>query len=267
MITWGLCANPAIVLDVSHWQGIDIDFATCRDLGVEGVIAKTWHGRSTVMSGQVQIDSARHYGVPTLGRYAWMLPDNDLDLQIGAWYLAREADELPLMIDFEEASTKLRGPALITRLEYVIAKVSDRIGCRPLLYTGQWYWAGYCGGLDSQLAAECPLVLAAYPRLGVTGLRYHDAVNAACEGTPPAVPRPWAERGIAPLGWQFDGDGGLYLPKGIDTDVNVFDATRLRDLRLGTSDTDPAPRREPGLMLGDDERRQALIDEGWKGNT
>jgi len=240
MTAWNACTDPAIGLDVSHWQGRIIPWAEARAAGVQWAVAKAFHGRGVVGGHLEQLEGARVAGVEPIGRYAWMLPDSDLDMQIGAWCAtALGRGELPLTIDFEEPSTAARGRALIARLEHVIERVSDRLGRRPIVYTGQWYWQGYCQGLDSQLVAECPLWLAAYPRKAATGTRYREAVAEVCGGVMPAIPRPWADRKIEPVMWQFDGDHGLTLPGGVDVDVNTAAWTEL--LALAGRDTLPAP--------------------------
>lgn len=243
-MTWSLCSDPAIGYDVAHWQGRIIPWADARKLGVRWAVAKTWHGRGIVASQLEQLEGARIAGIELVGRYAWMLPDSDLDMQIAAWTASPMArGELPITIDFEEPGTAARGPALIARLEHVIERVSDRIGCRPILYTGAWYWTGYAQGLDSQIAAECPLWLAAYPRKSASGTRYQEALTEVCGGVMPAVPRPWKDRGLEPVAWQFDGDKGLVLPNGVDVDLNTAAWTRLR--ALAGRDTDPAPPPPP----------------------
>ena len=260
-MTWAACADPAIGFDLAHWQGIDIPWKESMRLGCEWMIAKTWHGRGLVKTAQPQIDSAREAGLSVLGRYAWILPDEDLDAQIRAWTsIKREWDELPITLDWEHPDTKLRGRALLDRLEYVVEKVSDAIGERPIVYSGNWYWIGYCGDLDSEIAASCPLHLAAYPRKSADGTRYRDAVNEVCGGVMPRVCRPWRERAFDPLSWQLDGDGGLYLPptkdgKKIDVDVNVAARTRLLALV-----TDGPPRREHGPTQPD----TAANPIGWE---
>lgn len=241
-MTWTVCSDPAIGYDLAHWQGKKIPFADTRALGIEWAIAKCWHGRGVVTSGDLQLTDAQLSGISTWGRYAWALPDEDLDMQVGAWCrLALVPGELPRTIDWEHPDTKRRGAALVKRGEYLIEKASDRHGVRPIIYTGDWYWRGFCGdgasarfgGLDSQIFAECPLWLAAYPRKQATGTRYQDAVAEVCGGVMPGVPRPWRDRGIEPLLWQFDGDKGLYLPNGVDVDVNVAARTRLLALQIG----------------------------------
>jgi hypothetical protein len=232
-MTWNLCSNPSIGYDLAHWQGKKVPFTDARALGIEWAISKCWHGRGTVTSGEVHLSDALLAGLDAVGRYAWALPDEDLDMQVGAWCgRPLVPGELPRTIDWEHPDTKLRGAALLKRGEYLIEKASDRHGVRPILYTGEWYWQGFCGNLDSQIFAECPLWLAAYPRKQSTGTRYQEAVAEVCGGVMPDVPRPWRERGIQPVLWQFDGDKGLYLPNGVDVDVNVADRLKLLALRI-----------------------------------
>lgn len=244
-MTWAACSDPAIGFDLAHWQGISIPWEESIHLGCEWMIAKTWHGRGLVKTAQPQIDSAREAGLSVLGRYAWILPDEDLDPQVRAWTsIKREWDELPITLDWEHPDTKLRGKPLLDKLEYVVEKVSDAIGERPIVYTGEWYWIGYCGDLDSEIVASCPLHLAAYPRKSATSTRYRDAVAEVCGGVMPRVPRPYRQRAIEPLSWQFDGDTGLYLPsvggKPIDVDVNVAARARLLSL-VAARPTEPKP--------------------------
>lgn len=246
-MTWNVCSDPSPGYDLAHWQGKIIPWEASRALGIEWAIAKTWHGRGEVTSQLTQLEGARLAGIGTIGRYAWLLPDEDLDLQIGAWcgpHYPRVVGELPLTIDWEHPDTKLRGRELLKRGEYVVEKVSDRLGCRPILYTGNWYMVGFCGDLDSQIFAECPLWLAAYPRKSATGTRYQEAIAEVCGGVMPAVPRPWRERGIEPTLWQFDGDKGLYLPNGVDVDVNIAARAKLQALRLPAVElAEPGPTR------------------------
>lgn len=230
-MTWGVCADPAIGYDLSHWQGTAIPWAAARALGVRWVVSKTWHGAGVVKSAAPQLDTAREAGIEILGRYAWLLPDDDLARQTNAWLATpRRRDELPLSIDFEHPDTKLRGSALLTKLEHVIEVVSDALGERPIVYTGEWYWRDYVLDLDSEIVASCPLWLAAYPRKNSTGTRYTEAVAEVCGGVMPRVCVPWRRRNFEPVKWQFDGDKGLYLTSGGDVDVNVADWSRMQVL-------------------------------------
>lgn len=238
-LAWSVCADPAIGFDVSRWQGRIVPWSQAVHLGARWAVVKTWHGRGLVDPNVDQYDGAKGEGL-LVGRYGWWLPDADLAMQVGAWCAnPTPHGEIPLTIDVEEPGTAARGRSLLSRLEYVIERVSDRLGQRPIIYTGAWYWTGYLQGLDSQLVSECPLWLAAYPRKAATGTRYQEAVAEVCGGVMPAIPRPWADRSIEPVMWQFDGDHGLTLPNGTDVDVNTAAWGKLR--ALAGRDTLPAP--------------------------
>lgn len=246
-VGWGVCREPWLGYDLAHWQSTSIPWVAARELGIGWAIVKRWHARGIVASAEVQLRTGHEAGIEALGEYAWCLPDQDLDAQIAAWTVSRSSlVNLPLSIDWEDPTTTARGGKLVARLEYVIERTSDRIGCRPIIYTGEWYWKGYCLDVDSEIAASCPLWLAAYPRKNANATRYRDAVAEVCGGVAPAVPRPWRDRGIDPIAWQFDGDKGLYLPNGVDCDVNIADGSALRALLSRLVDTLPAPAPSSG---------------------
>lgn len=232
MITWDLCAegNRALGVDVSHWQGTtNIDWAAMRELELEWVIAKAWHGTHALSTDDVQLGQARAHKFLT-GRYAWLLPKVSIADQVNR-YDAPEADSLPVTFDWEEPDVPFKGAPLVALLEDAIKRYSDRVGALPIIYTGEWYWADHCGNVDSQIVAECPLWFAAYPRLrNAVGTRYREASDEVCNGIAPRIPRPWRERDLTPTFWQFDGDKGLVLPGGGDVDVNI--ASRGRIARL-----------------------------------
>lgn len=290
---WNACSDPAIGLDVSHYQGIKMPMPQAIALGVQWLIAKTWHGAGYSSANEPQLAQAEAAGLEVVGRYAWLLPDGDVASQANKWSaVPNKPGWLPLTIDFEEPATKQRGKALITTLERAIEIYSDKNGHRPIVYTGNWYWVRYCDNIDSEIAASCPLHLAAYPHKQVGGTRYREAAEEVCGGVMPAVPVPWKNRGIDPVSWQFDGDRGLYLPNGVDVDVNVAAWSILKQLAgLNVpSDTLPAPApekpadtlletpsakksqprmpavREPGLQLGDSGAATPIrADEGVRG--
>lgn len=274
MISWEMCqeGNRALGVDVSHWQGKKLPWAEMRELGLEWVVAKAWHGRGALSTDDVQLEEARAKNFLT-GRYAWLLPKDSIKDQIDS-YDAPANDCLPLTLDWEEPNVPFKGQPLVALLEEAIERVSDKTGARPIIYTGEWYWADHCGGLDSQIVAECPLWHAAYPRLAAaSGIRYRDAANEACSGTAPRIPRPWRDRGLVPAFWQFDGDKGLMLPSsrsngdtglilpsGGDVDVNM--ASRAQIARLVPSLAPKFPpldvREQPSEVMSREELLQLL---------
>lgn len=264
---WTLCdeSERCLGYDIAHWQGTDIAWDACISLGIEWVVAKTWHATNRVKTAEPQLV------VPKLrklinGRYVWWLPKVASKAQVDCWVSTDASDELPMMIDVEEPDTDVRGIALLRRLEDLVKAVCDRTQRRPLIYTGTWYWNAWLGGLDSQLLAECELVIAAYPRKSAIGIQYHAAVDQICGQTPPALPLPWASRQVDPLAWQFDGDKGLYLPNKSgeagqgDVDVDLAVRSRLRALVPSLRDTDPH-ELEPGLVLGEGDTARVTLDQ------
>lgn len=93
------------------------------------------------------------------------------------------------------------------------AKVYELTGVRPILYTYPWWWAEVSKGGDDggAWAGEYPLWMASYNTHGKWPLATQN----------PVVPSPWTDW----LFWQFDGDGGLRLPNGVDADFCLFNGT------------------------------------------
>lgn len=256
MITWALCTDPLIFFDISRWQGLDIPFEAAADLGVEGVIIKGFHGASRTDSFHRQLQQAETCDrLVFIDEYGWALPGSDLQKQVGAWTSSEVATisrATRFTIDWEDPDTGLRGLPLIARGEYLIEAFSDKRGHRPIIYTGKWYIDGYCEGekYDSEIFASCPLHLAAYPRKHADGTRYREAVAEVCGGVQPGVPSWWRNRGVEPLGWQLDGDKGLYLPKlpnGSQPDVDVNIASRRAIMSL-LGRTTPMPSSAPDTI-------------------
>lgn len=87
---------------------------------------------------------------------------------------------------------------------------------KPVIYIYDWWWGcvrdgvpfyGFPTGADVSWAAQYALWMAWY-NSGVWPKG----------GDRPRVPKPWTDW----LFWQFDGDGGLRLPTGVDSDFCVF---------------------------------------------
>lgn len=77
---------------------------------------------------------------------------------------------------------------------------------KPIIYTYPDWW-GHVSTADVSWAADYELWMASY---NVKGWPQ--------EGQNPVVPAPWTDW----LFWQFDGNGGLRLPNGVDADFCVF---------------------------------------------
>lgn len=152
------------------------------------------------------------------------------------------ADDLPLCVDFEEPNIALRGEALINHLRKIVELVEFRTNKPCIIYSGSWYWQGYCNNLDAPDLAEKLYWHAAYPRVSVKdALDYLGALDQILK-MQPTLPVPWAKQNKKQLFWQFDGDKGLVLPGGVDADFNVFygseeDLKNLCKIRLNDPTT------------------------------
>lgn len=75
----------------------------------------------------------------------------------------------------------------------------------PVIYTYPYWWHAIG---SPAWAAHYPLWIASYPT----------EVGWPKEGDQPVIPKPWSSYTF----WQFDGNGGLRLPNGVDCDFCVF---------------------------------------------
>lgn len=238
--------NGGIIgIDAAHWQGV-LPVHALESAGIRFAIVKAVHGLS--VNPDVQFTRSFNALLTTrLHRSAYLwFTDADPIAQADNFFRVVEAAgyadrDLPLAVDFEEPSTRYRGHVLLDRLRECLARVHDLSGRAPLLYTGKWYWDQFVSLDAPDLVETYPLWHAQYPRAEVRDRR-------ACGIDPPnvgkpALPRPWASRGVAEALWQFDGDGGCVLPNGVDADFNVADKERFARLlgRPVLADTDPAP--------------------------
>lgn len=105
-------------------------------------------------------------------------------------------------------------------------------GVRPILYTYPYWWAAVSKA-DVSWAAQYQLWLAAY----TTGGQWPR------DGQRPRVPKPWIDWCV----WQFDGNGGLRLPNGVDADFCMFngDEDALRALAHVARKDRPASAASP----------------------
>lgn len=235
-----------IGIDSAHWQGV-LPVNALEAAGIRFAIVKAVHGLST--NPDVQFVRSFHALLTTRvhrSGYLWFT-DADPVAQANNFFRVMEAAgyadrDLPLAVDFEEPSTAYRGHVLLDRLRACLERVTALSGRAPLLYTGKWYWDQYVSLDAPDLVETYPLWHAQYPRAEVRDRR-------ACGLEPPklgapALPRPWASRGVAEALWQFDGDGGCQLPNGVDADFNVTDEARFSRL-LGRTEPAPAPSSAP----------------------
>lgn len=140
-----------------------------------------------------------------LGAYHYFLPDRDpIGQAQNLFKTAEQVCDLLPAIDFEiikDPTTPLQ--AIRAALRFV-EKTEQLWGCRCLVYSYPSFLEQFktIPKASKYLAAlgQRPCWVAHYrPRSGI-----------------PRVPWPWQRYAI----WQFDGDGGLALPNGVDCDFN-----------------------------------------------
>jgi GH25 family lysozyme M1 (1,4-beta-N-acetylmuramidase) len=117
-------------------------------------------------------------------------------------------------------------------LRAVFEEVERLSGRAPVLYTyPSWWEALRAGGADLAWASKYFLWMASYPSGAKAGKWPLDTDE-------PRIPREWTTW----LFWQFDGDGGLRLPNGVDSDFCLFNGDMM-DL-MTFANPPPPPRAD-----------------------
>ena len=219
-----LLGKSIIGCDWSVCQGAP-DVKRVADAGVSFVIAKATQGESYVdPTFNRNIGELAKFGVER-GAYHWLSSGGDVKKQIANYVNAiRGKLSMPWAVDFEEQAG--RGPAWLAKCVAFVKGVQDLTGAKGMLYTGKWYWLANVVD-DSPELASMPLWHAEYPSLnrgGASLLDYQTAVMQLPSDGPHIAP-PWESRGLGASIWQFDGDKGLVLPGGTDSDFDLFMGT------------------------------------------
>lgn len=235
------CARGIAGIDFSHYQGDKIPLDEAAELGIAFGICKAAHGlseESTFASHWRQLEAPRRVqledesGAPVVettmrrGVYTWWVPEHDPIAQadrVVSIVGELPGEALPVTVDVEQ-KTALPPLELLARLRAYRRALEAHTNRPMVIYTGRWWWVQYLADLDAEDLAELPLHHAQYPSTRRHGTAYSEALAAICAMSP-ALPRPWASRQIRETIWQFDGDGGLLLPNGVDVDVNRFEGT------------------------------------------
>jgi GH25 family lysozyme M1 (1,4-beta-N-acetylmuramidase) len=244
--------------DFARWQG-KIDWATTADAEITRklpsgdketigklrfVYCKATHGTSGI-DKEFAHNSVGRKAMRWSGYYFWFVPGQPPKKQaewcfqnIEKTYTSRD---LCVAMDFEELAPVGYGPSrLLQEGQECGERMEELLGHKIITYSGKGYWdhPQGCAGLDSEWFAS------------------HDYWHAEYRGHVPLeteMPRlsaPWAKRGIRARAWQWDGDKGIYLPNGTDSDFNFFDGSE-DDLQHWIDTTGIPPTPEPGLQLSD----------------
>jgi GH25 family lysozyme M1 (1,4-beta-N-acetylmuramidase) len=244
--------------DFARWQG-KIDWETTADAAITRrlpsgdvetvgrlrfVYHKATHGTGGI-DPEFAHNSVGRTAMRWSGYYFWFVPGQPPKKQaewcfknIEKTYTSRD---LCVAMDFEEkASVGYGAQRLLDEAQECGERMEELLGHKIITYSGKGFWdhPQGCAGLDSEWFA------------------YHDYWHAEYRGhvpLPDETPRlsvPWAKRGMHARAWQFDGDKGLYLPNGVDSDFNFFDGGE-DDMQAWVDGSGIAPTYEPGLVLDD----------------
>lgn len=248
---------PCLAIDVARYQHGKVPWPELYAAGFRFAVIKWWHAQwrgdaPTRAIAEQQLREAEAAGF-IVGKYAWWDPLQPETAQIDAWTGTRwttgadgtatlevigetwDDHHLPLMIDAEEPGAA-KGVATRQALERIVLEIERRTGRKPMIYSGTWWVDAWMPG-DSPVLAACPYVHAAYPGKRATGTQYAEAFAELLDKPAPTLPRIWRDQ--RPVMAQVDGDGGLTLPNGVDTDVDIADEPRLRALVPAIRDTSP----------------------------
>jgi GH25 family lysozyme M1 (1,4-beta-N-acetylmuramidase) len=218
-------------IDIAWPQGPKVDFDSIAKTDIMYIVSKAAHGLKGIDPTFKRNYEETKRISRVRGRYCWYVPEQDPEKQADRFVeVGGELDpdtDLPISIDFEE-KTQIPPKENLARVLSCVKRVRKLTKRKPILYTGKWYWYQYTGddkGLNAdskEMVANAYLWHAEYPRKSQSGTQYNEALASLGK---PSPARPWASRGTSPLFWQFDGDGGLRLPQGTDSDFNRFIGT------------------------------------------
>lgn len=216
-------------IDVSYYQG-NIDWAKVAADGVKYAFIRASDGLNTV---DTKFDTywaqSRAHGI-IHGAYQFFRPAQDpiaqADLLLGR--IGTPApDDLPPVIDVE-ADGGLPPAMVAARVKQWIDHVEGRLGIKPIIYTGFYFWKDEVGA---------PAFGAAYP------LWHAQYTSAEC----PNIPPPWGDWAF----WQFTSTGSVNGIAG-NVDVNRFNGTYEQLLEL----------TRPGATCSTLPREGGTIDDG-----
>lgn len=186
-------------IDVSYYQD-DIAWKRVRRSGIRFAFIRASDGLDHPDESFVKNwRGAKAAGV-LRGAYQYFRPDQDATAQADALIvaLAKDRGELPPVIDVETDGGKA-APELVAAVQAWIARVRDKLGVEPIVYTGPEFWREKAKGAD---ITSQTLWVAHYTR--------------NC----PTVPSPWSRWTF----WQYTDNGRVPGIEGA-VDLDVFAGT------------------------------------------
>lgn len=229
-------------LDVSMIQG-KVPWRQLKQLGYEFGIAKCQQGNDGKDPNfETNYNAMVDAGIIP-GAYHFFYPLKHIDprKQAEGFFRASECGsyigQLPPMFDFEWpvpeewAKWGLTAQQIAEDGRQCLERMTELYGCHPIVYIYPYFFEMLRkGGADLAYLSSYPLCMADYSRAG-------SEVPATAK---PKVPSVWTDWAF----WQHDGNGGLKLPNGVDSDFMVFNGS-LEDLK-----TLAAGRQQPLVFEG-----------------
>ena len=216
-------------IDVSYYQGT-IDWAKVKADGVKYAFIRVSDGTGFVdpKFATYWADS-RAQGI-LHGAYQFFEPATDAIAQADLLLTKMgplEADDLPPVLDVE-VSGGLGAAAVAAGVKKWADYVTSKIGIRPIIYTGFYFWRDSVGGADETAS---PLWHAQY-------------TTAAC----PDIAAPWTNWAF----WQYTSTGAVAgISGGVDVDRFNGDITALAKLEYGAQTTPCAAIDASGGIVDD----------------
>lgn len=214
-------------LDVSAIQG-KVPWRQLKQMGYEFGFAKCREGNKlTDGAFQSNLTAMKDAGIiPGAYHFPFPLPHLDPAEQAEMFFAASDCGsnigELPPMFDFEWpapeewAKWKCTGPQIAAWGKACLERMTELFHCKPIVYIYPYFAQMLLkSGADLSYLGEYPLCMAEYSRAGAE----------IPETAKPKIPTVWADWTF----WQHDGNGGLRLPNGVDSDFMVFNGS-LDDL-------------------------------------
>ncbi len=219
-------------IDLAKWQGKP-PFADLWAAGVRIAYTKCTHGSSGVdETFQDNWKAMRLYRDAGGDRfrqapYGWFVPKHDPIVQADLLCTTIEKagyldTDYPVALDFEEVDPIVRGVMLRDRFLTYKNRVRKNLGRKTITYTAKWYFDVVLVGVDCTELSDDDLWNATYPHLEKIGpLAYQAALDAIGPLTP-TIPTCWVNAGKREKCRQFDGNGGLVMPNGVDADFDAW---------------------------------------------
>lgn len=269
--------------DFARWQG-KIDWASTADAAITRrlpsgdvetvgklrfVYCKATHGTSGVDS-EFAHNSVGRTAMRWSGYYFWFVPGQSPKQQ-AEWFVKNvektyTSRDLCAAMDFEELAPAGYGAQrLLQEAQECGERVEALLGHKIITYSGKGFWdhPQGCAGLDSEWFGSRDYWHAEYKG------------HVPLETEVARISAPWLKRTLRERIWQFDGDKGLYLPNGTDSDFNFFNGSEDY-LQAWVDGSGIPPTREPGLILNDGsppndsyliDRKTARDDDEEKNNS